>query len=156
MERVPITPAGLAALRAELAALKDERPRISREIGAAREHGDLRENAEYHAAKERQGFVEARIRELEDKLSRVEVIDPATQSGDRVAFGARVTLEDVETGKVVEYQIVGPDEADLSRGTISVSSPLARALLQREVGDEVTVRAPGGSRTWHLVAIRWG
>ncbi|MDW8360880.1 MAG: transcription elongation factor GreA [Myxococcales bacterium] len=156
MERVPITPAGLAALRAELAALKDERPRISREIGAAREHGDLRENAEYHAAKERQGFVEARIRELEDKLSRVEVIDPATQSGDRVAFGARVTLEDVETGKVVEFLIVGPDEADLSRGTISVSSPLARALLQREVGDEVTVRAPGGSRTWHLVAIRWG
>ncbi len=155
MERVPMTPEGFAALKAELERLKAERPRISAEIGEAREHGDLRENAEYHAAKEKQGLNEARIAEIEDKLSRAEVIDPETLDGDIVRFGAYVTLEDVDSGKEVEYRIVGPDEADLGKGTISVTSPVARALIGRTVGDEVRVRAPGGVRTYEIVDVRF-
>jgi len=156
VEKVPMTPEGHAALLAELNYLKNvERLRISKEIGVAREHGDLRENAEYHAAKERQGLIEARISQLEDKLARAEIIDPSQYSGDIVRFGARVTLEDVETGRVVEYRIVGPDEADLEKGTISVTSPVARALIGREVGDEVTVTVPGGKRRYEITKVRW-
>ena len=155
MERVPMTPEGYAALKAELERLKAERPKISREIGEAREHGDLRENAEYHAAKEKQGLNEARIAELEDKLSRAEVIDPTTLDGDVVRFGAYVTLEDIDSEKELEYRIVGPDEADFSKGTISVTSPVARALIGRSVGDEVRVKVPSGVRTFEIVDVRY-
>lgn len=156
MEKVPMTPEGHAALTEELNHLKTvERPRISKEIGVAREHGDLRENAEYHAAKEKQGMVEARINEIEDKLSRAEVIDPSSFSGEKVRFGAYVTMEDVDSGKVLDYRIVGPDEADLEKGTISVTSPVARALIGREPGDEVTVNAPGGKRSYEITKVRW-
>lgn len=156
MERVPMTPDGHAALTAELAALKAERPKISQEIGIARDHGDLKENAEYHAAKDKQGMVEARINEIEDKLSRAEVIDPSTLSGDRVKFGATVELEDVDSGKVVTYRLVGPDESDLKKGTISITSPVARALVGKEVGDEVRVQVPGGIRNYEICDVRWG
>ncbi|MFW6067339.1 MAG: transcription elongation factor GreA [Myxococcota bacterium] len=155
MERVPMTPEGFQALKEELARLKAERPKISQEIGTAREHGDLRENAEYHAAKEKQGLNEARIADIEDKLSRAEVIDPSQLSGDRVKFGARVLLEEVDSGKEVTYRIVGPEEADIDEGTISVTSPVAKALINREVGDEVKVRVPGGLRTYEIVEVRW-
>lgn len=156
MEKVPMTPEGHAALLTELQHLKTvERPRISKEIGVAREHGDLRENAEYHAAKEKQGMIEARIAEIEDKVSRADVIDPSTFSGDKVKFGAYVDLEDTESGKKVRYRIVGPDEADLKKGTVSVTSPLARALVGRKIGDEVTVNAPGGERVYELVRVSW-
>ena len=156
MEKVPMTPEGHAALSEELNHLKSvERPKISKEIGVAREHGDLRENAEYHAAKEKQGMIEARINEIEDKLSRAEVIDPSSFTGEKVRFGAHVTMEDADSGKVVEYRIVGPDEADLEKGTISVTSPVARALIGREPGDEVTVNAPGGKKTYEITKVRW-
>jgi transcription elongation factor GreA len=156
MEKVPMTPEGHAALTEELHHLKSvERPRISKEIGIAREHGDLRENAEYHAAKEKQGMVEARINEIEDKLARAEVIDPSSFTGDKVRFGAFVTVEEVETGKVLDYRIVGPDEAVLEKGTISVTSPVARALIGREPGDEVTVNAPGGKKSYEITKVRW-
>ena len=156
MEKVPMTPDGHAALTEELAHLKSvERPKISKEIGVAREHGDLRENAEYHAAKEKQGMIEARINEIEDKLSRAEVIDPSSFSGDKVRFGAYVTMEDVDSGKVLDYRIVGPEEAELEKGTISVTSPVARALIGREPGDEVTVNAPGGKKTYEITKVRW-
>lgn len=151
-----MTPEGHAAMHTELAHLKSvERPRISKEIGIAREHGDLRENAEYHAAKDKQGMIEARIRELEDKIARAEIIDPSSFSGAKIKFGARVTLEDADSGKVVEYRIVGPDEASMEKGTISVTAPLARALIGREACDEVTVKAPGGERTWSVVKVGW-
>lgn len=150
-----MTPDGFSKLKEELEALKAERPLISKAIGAAIEEGDLKENAEYHAQKERQGMVEARIGKIEDAIARAEVIDPQTLGGDRVKFGARVSLEDVENGKVVEYRIVGPDEADVNDGTISVTSPVARALINREVGDEVRVKAPGGIRTFEVQEISW-
>ncbi len=156
MDKVPMTPEGHAALLVEVDHLKKvERPRISKEIGVAREHGDLRENAEYHAAKEKQGMVEARINQIEDSVSRAEVIDPSTFSGDKVKFGAWVGLEDAESGKKLRYRIVGPDEADLKKGTISVSSPIARAMINRKVGDEVTVNAPGGERVYEIVEVAW-
>src|SRR5688500_5542879 len=117
-ERVPMTPAGSQKRREELARLKEEGPKVSREIGVARDHGDLSENAEYHAAKERQGMVEARIKDIEDKLSRAEVIDPTKLSGDRVRFGATVTVTNLDTEEDVTYQIVGADEADINHGTI--------------------------------------
>jgi transcription elongation factor GreA len=151
-----MTPEGHAALTEELAALKAERPKISQEIGVAREHGDLKENAEYHAAREKQGICEARIAEIEDKLSRAEVIDPSTLSGDKVKFGAIVELEDMDNGKVVTYRLVGPDESDIKQGKISITSPVARALVGREVGDEVRVQAPGGLRTYEVSDVRWG
>jgi transcription elongation factor GreA len=151
-----MTPAGHATLTAELAALKAERPKISQEIGVAREHGDLKENAEYHAAKEKQGLCEARIAEIEDKLSRAEVIDPTTLSGDKVKFGAIVELEDMDNGTMVTYRLVGPDESDIKEGKISITSPVARALVGREVGDEVRVKAPGGVRNYEVSDVRWG
>ncbi|MEM6962519.1 MAG: transcription elongation factor GreA [Myxococcota bacterium] len=155
MERVPMTPTGHAAMRAELGRLKAERPKIAQEIEVAREHGDLKENAEYHAAKEKQGLTEAKIGDLEDKLSRAEVIDPSKLGGERVKFGARVELEESNTGKIVEYRIVGPDESDVDKGSISVTSPVAKALINREAGDEVRVRAPGGVREYEIVAVHW-
>lgn len=150
-----MTPQGFAALKDELERLKAERPKISQEIGVAREHGDLRENAEYHAAKEKQGMNEARINEIEDCIARAEVIDPSKLGGDRVKFGARVELEEIDTGKIVEYRIVGPMEADIEQGSISVTSPVAKALINREAGDEVKVKAPGGLRTYEIVEVHW-
>ena len=152
-ERVPMTPRGAAKIKEELARLKAERPKISREIGVARDHGDISENAEYHAAKERQGMVEAQIKDLEDKLSRSEVIDPTKLSGGRVRFGATVSLSNVETSEASTYQIVGADEASIEDGTISVSAPLARALIGKEVGDEVAVTLPGGRRTYEITDV---
>jgi transcription elongation factor GreA len=154
-ERVPMTPRGAVKVREELARLKAERPRISREIGVARDHGDISENAEYHAAKERQGMVEAQIKDLEDKLSRSEIIDPARLSGTRVQFGATVSLSNVDTDEEVTYQIVGADEANIDEGTISVSAPLARALIGKEAGDEVTVTLPGGRRTYEVLTVTY-
>lgn len=155
IEKVPMTPAGAEKLREELSRLKEERPKISREIGVAREHGDLSENAEYHAAKERQGMVEARIKDIEDKLSRAEVIDPSKLTGTRVRFGAVVTLTNLDTEEEVTYQIVGADEANLDEGTISVSAPLARALIGREPGDEVTIKLPAGTRKYEVVSVEF-
>jgi transcription elongation factor GreA len=149
-----MTPEGHAKLREELRHLRDEeRPRISKDIGAAIEMGDLSENAEYHAAKERQGLVEARIKELEDKLSRAEVIDPSKLSGERVVFGATVTVIEIETDKELSYQIVGADESDVEKNRISITSPIARALMGKEPGDEVTVRTPGGQRALEVVEV---
>ena len=148
-----MTPKGAAKVRDELARLKAERPKISREIGTARDHGDISENAEYHAAKERQGMIEAQIKDLEDKLSRIEVIDPTRLSGTRIRFGATVSLANVETDEKSTYQIVGADEANIDEGTISVSAPLARALIGKEVGDEVTVSLPVGKRTYEVLEV---
>ena len=156
MDRVPMTPEGHAALAAELSALKAERPKISQEIGIARDHGDLKENAEYHAAKDKQGMCEARIADIEDKLARAEVIDSSTLSGDKVKFGAFVELEDMDNGKLVTYRLVGPDESDLEQGKISVTSPVARAIVGKEVGDEVQVQTPGGVRNYEISDVRWG
>ncbi len=154
-EPVPMTPNGAQKLRDELVRLKEERPKISREIGVAREHGDLKENAEYHAAKERQGLVEARIKDIEDKLARAEVIDPSKLSGDRVRFGAIVLLTNLDTDEENTYQIVGADEADLKNGTISVSAPLSRALIGKSTGDEVVVTLPGGTRRYEIGSIEF-
>jgi transcription elongation factor GreA len=131
-----------------------DRPRIVREIEEARAHGDISENAEYHAAKERQGLIEGRIRALEDKLARAQVIDGTGQSADRVSFGATVVLENTDSGEEVTYTIVGEDEADLKNGLISVTSPVARALMGRESGSEVQVRAPKGIREFEILEIR--
>ncbi|MEM9188374.1 MAG: transcription elongation factor GreA [Myxococcota bacterium] len=155
MEKVPMTPEGFEALKVELAKLKAERPLISKAIGEAMEEGDLKENAEYHAQKDRQGMVEAQIAKIEDAIARAEVIDPSKLSGDKVKFGAKVTLEDVDSGKIVEYRIVGPEESDIDKGTVSVTSPIARALINREVGDEVQVKAPGGLRVYEIQEISW-
>ncbi|MAQ13317.1 MAG: transcription elongation factor GreA [Sandaracinus sp.] len=155
MERVPMTLQGHQALKEELARLKAEMPKISQEIGVARDHGDIKENAEYHAAKEKQGMTVARIAEIEDKLARADVIDPKQLGGDRVKFGATVELESIDDGKMVTYRIVGSEEADLANGTISVTSPVAKALINREVGDEVKVKAPGGLREYEIVDITW-
>ena len=154
-ESVPMTPGGAAKLREELFRLKEERPKISREIGVAREHGDLSENAEYHAAKEKQGLCEARIKDIEDKLSRAEVIDPTRLSGDRVRFGATVTLTNLDTDEETTYQIVGADEADINAGSISVSAPLARALIARSIGDEIVVNLPAGKRRYEIAEIKF-
>ncbi len=155
-DRVPMTPAGHAQLDAELKELKSvERPGIVREIEEARAHGDLSENAEYHAAKEKQGLIEGRISLLEDRLARAQVIDPRGQSPDAVRFGATVVLTDVETDEEVRYTIVGDDEADASSGRISLSSPVARALIGRGVDDEVRVAVPRGTREFEIVEIRY-
>lgn len=156
MDRVPMTPESHAALHAELTQLKHiERLKISREIGVAREHGDLRENAEYHAAKEKQGMIEARIAEIEDHIARADIIDPKNNVGETVKFGAYVTLEDTDSGETKKYRIVGPDEADLKKGTISATSPVARALVGRKKGDEVTVKAPAGERSYEIKKVAW-
>src|SRR5262245_35322723 len=153
LEKVPMTPGGAQKLRDELARLKEERPKISKEIGVARDHGDLSENAEYHAAKERQGLCEARIKDIEDKLARAEVIDPSKLSGDRVRFGATVMVTNLDTDEETTYQIVGADEADINQGLISVSAPLARALIGKSIGDEVVVQLPAGTRRYEIGVI---
>jgi transcription elongation factor GreA len=150
-----MTPAGAQKLKAELKRLREERPKIAREIEVAREHGDLSENAEYHAAKERQGMIEAMIKDTEDKLSRAEVIDPTKLAGDLVRFGATVTLTNLDTDEESTYQIVGADEADIDQGTISVSSPLARALIGKRLGDEVTVKLPAGIRNYEVSEVQY-
>jgi transcription elongation factor GreA len=151
--KFPMTPRGYARLKAELRECKAERPKIADVILEAREHGDLSENAEYHAAKERQGFLEARITELETKIGLAEVIDPARLGGDRVVFGATVLLEDADSGDELRYTIVGEDESDARRGLISLKSPIARALINRNEGDEVQFKAPGGMRTVEVVQV---
>jgi len=154
MDKNPITPEGYSKLREELQNLRSvERPKVIQMIAVAREHGDLSENAEYHAARDRQSFIEGRVKELEDKLARAEVIDPSKLSGSRVAFGACVKLSNTQTEEEVAYRIVGADEADLAAGSISITSPLARSLLGKEVGDEVKVRMPGGERVYELLEV---
>jgi transcription elongation factor GreA len=155
LEKFPMTPRGAQKLKEELQRMREERPKIAREIGIAREHGDLSENAEYHAAKERQGLIEARIKDMEDKLSRCEIIDPTKLNGDKVRFGATVTLMNLDTDEQSTYQIVGADEANIEQGSISVSAPLARALIGREVGDEVAVRLPAGLRRYEIANIEF-
>ena len=154
-DRVPMTPQGAQKIKDELLHLKEERPKISREIGVAREHGDLKENAEYHAAKERQGMVEARIKDLEDKLSRAEIIDPSKLSGNKVSFGATVDLSNTDTDESVTYQIVGTEEANVNDGLISISAPLARALIGKQIGDEVRVKLPLGERCYEVVDVKF-
>jgi transcription elongation factor GreA len=154
--KIPITAAGLRRLKEELRQLKAiERPKISKEIGVARGHGDLSENAEYHAAKDKQSHIEGRIIDLDDRISRAEVIDLSRLKGDKVVFGATVVLVDAESARELTYQIVGELEADLKRGQISVSSPMARALIGREAGDLVTVKSPGGARDYEIKEIRF-
>jgi transcription elongation factor GreA len=155
MEKIPMTRAGFAALEDELRKLKaEERPAVIRAIAEAREHGDLSENAEYHAAREKQSFIEGRIKELEAIISRAEVIDPARLSGS-VKFGATITILDVETEAEHTYQIVGEVEADIERGLLNIRSPLARALIGKEEGDSVEVRTPGGAKTYEIVSVRY-
>ncbi len=154
MERFPMTPGGLVKLQEELRRLKsEERPSIIRAIAEARAHGDLSENAEYHAAKERQSFVEGRIAELEDKTSRAEVIDPSTMSGGTVRFGATVKVVDEETEDEKEYQIVGADEANIQEGRISITSPIARAMIGKSSGDQIEVHAPGGAKYYEILEV---
>lgn len=154
-ESFPMTPKGAKKLKEELQRLKEERPKISKDIETAREHGDLKENAEYHAAKERQGMVEAQIKDIEAKLALSEIIDPAKLTGDRIRFGATVTLSNVDTDEELRYQIVGADEADIDEGTISISAPLARALIGKEPGDEVRVTMPAGQRIFEVVEVEY-
>ncbi|RFA30562.1 transcription elongation factor GreA [Alkalilimnicola ehrlichii] len=157
MSKVPLTVKGAEKLKEELARLKTvERPRVIEAIAEARAHGDLKENAEYHAAREQQSFIEGRIAEIEGKLSNAQIIDPTTLSTEgKVVFGATVDLIDEETGKEVTYQIVGDDEADIKQGLISVSSPIARALIGKEEGDIAQVQAPGGIREYEIVGVRY-
>ncbi|NGP54549.1 transcription elongation factor GreA [Thioalkalivibrio sp. XN8] len=157
MTKVPMTAGGAARLREELTRLKNvERPRISAAIGEARAHGDLRENAEYHAAKEQQGMVEARIRDLEYKLSHADIIDPAgINAGGRVVFGATVELFSEAEDAELRYQIVGEEEADIRAGRISIASPIARALIGKSEGDEVQVQAPGGDRVYAILKVEY-
>jgi transcription elongation factor GreA len=158
MRRTPMTLRGAEALRAELKRLKSEaRPAIIKAIADARGHGDLSENAEYHAAREQQGFIEGRITEIERKLANAEVIDPASlPNNGKVVFGATVELEDQAGGARVVYQIVGEDEAQIRAGRLSVTSPIARALIGKAEGDVVDVTAPGGMRSYEIVAVRLG
>lgn len=156
-EKVPMTPEGQQRLRDELKKLKEaELPQVIKDIATAREHGDLKENAEYHAARERQGMIVARIAHIEQSLSRAEVIDPSKMKSDKVQFGAKLKISNVDTEEEIVYQIVGPDESDVALGRISVASPLARALLGHHEGDEVKVRLPNGERTYEILEIRYG
>lgn len=151
-----MTVLGANKLREELKRLKTvERPRIVEAISVAREHGDLSENAEYHAAKEQQSFNEGRINELESSLSQAEIIDPTSIQSERVVFGATVTLTDEETNDEVTYQIVGVDEANLEQGMISITSPMARGMIGKEEGDRIKVNAPGGIRKFEIVSIEY-
>lgn len=151
-----MTPEGHQKLRDELHRLREvDMPQVVRDIATARDHGDLSENAEYHAAKERQGMIHARTQYVEDVLSRAEVIDPSKLSGSTVKFGAHVALLNVDTEEQAEYQIVGPEESDINVGRISVSSPLARALIGKQVGDEVTVKLPAGNRVYEIQEISY-
>lgn len=156
MERVPMTVEGHKKLEEELHRLKSvERPRIIQAIAEARAHGDLSENAEYHSAKEQQGLNEAKVADIEDKLSRADVIDPSKLSGDTVKFGATVQLEDEDTEERVKYKIVGEDEAAVREGKISIGSPIARALIGKSKGDTVEVTTPRGSRAYEILKIEW-
>jgi transcription elongation factor GreA len=157
MNKIPVTKVGAELMRAELQRLKSvERPAVIQQIAEARSHGDLSENAEYDAAKERQSFIEGRIAELEAKLGNAQIIDPKLLDADgRCVFGATVDLEDLEAGDKVTYQIVGDDEADIKQGKISVSSPIARALIGKHAGDIAEVQAPGGVREYELIDVRY-
>ena len=152
--KVPMTASGFTALEEELKHLRSvERPAVIKAIAAAREHGDLSENAEYHAARERQSFIEGRVAELEDKISRAEVIDPSTLSGDPVKFGATVTLVDEDTDEESTYQLVGEDEADVKQGRIAITSPIARAIIGKAVGDSVEVDTPRGAKQYEILKV---
>ncbi len=159
MSRAPMTKAGAEKLRTELKELKSvKRPKVIQAIAEAREHGDLKENAEYHAAREQQSFIEGRIKEIEGTVSHAEIIDVAAlgeNAGDKVVFGATVDLYDVEADKEVTYQIVGELESDIKHHLISITSPIARALIGKSVGDAADVRAPGGVREYEIVAVRY-
>lgn len=156
MEKIPMTAEGLAPLKTELQQLKVvERHAVIKAIAEAREHGDLSENAEYHAARERQSFIEGRISELEDIISRADVIDLTKLSGTTVRFGASVTVADVETDEEITYQLVGPYEADLKKHKISVQSPLGRALIGKTIGDTAEVSAPGGSKGYEVLKVKF-
>lgn len=156
MERIPMTASGYRALEEEINQLKSvERPAVIRLISEARAHGDLSENAEYHAAKERQAFIEGRVIALEDQLGRADVIDVSKLSGSTVKFGATVTLVDEDTEEERKYQIVGDLEADAKRGRISISSPIARAIIGKSKGDTVEVAAPGGAKSYEIVKVEW-
>ena len=156
MERIPMTAGGFKALEEEVNHLKTvERPSIIRMIAEARAHGDLSENAEYHAAKERQAFVEGRVMELEDKIGRADVIDVSKLSGTTVKFGATVTLVDEDTDAEMKFQIVGDTESDAKHGRISISSPIARALIGKSKGDTVEVAAPGGARSYEILKVQF-
>ena len=157
MQKFPMTGPGLHRLTVELRQLKStERPAIIRQIAEARAQGDLSENAEYHAARERQSFIEGRIAELEEIVASAEVIDPSSLSGEHVMFGAHVWLVDEETEKESAYQIVGVHEADIKDGKLSISSPLAKALIGKKVGDAVSVPAPGGDRSYEILGVKFG
>jgi transcription elongation factor GreA len=157
VQKFPMTAPGLQRLNDELRQLKaEERPAIIRQIAEARTHGDLSENAEYHAARERQSFIEGRIAELEEIVSAAEVIDPSLLSGEHVKFGAHVRLVEEETEKESAYQIVGVHEADIKGGRLSISSPLAKALIGKKVGDTVSVPAPGGDRSYEILGLKFG
>ena len=157
MSRAPITAKGALRLRAELEELKSvKRPAVINAIAEARAHGDLKENAEYHAAREQQGFIEGRIKHLEGELSHAQVIDVASLNvGDKVVFGAKVLLADEETGKETRYQIVGDLEADIKQGLIAISSPVARALIGKEEGDAIAIDAPGGRREYEIAGVAY-
>ncbi len=153
-DSIPMTKAGAEAIKRELKHLKSvERPKNVQDISTARDHGDLRENAEYHAAKEKQSHLAGRIQMLEDQLARAEIIDVKRLSGERVVFGATVKLEDADSGAKAQYTIVGETEADLKKGRISITSPIARGLVGREVGDSVTIRTPGGEREYEILEV---
>lgn len=157
VEKVPMTPSGFAKLQEELRwRQQEERPRIIEAISEARAHGDLSENAEYHAAKEAQSHNEGRITELEDLTARAEVIDLSKMSGSKIKFGATVKLVDEDTEEQKIYQIVGDQEADVKDGKISISSPIARALIGKEAGDSIEVNAPGGSKAYEIITVSWG
>ncbi|WP_306017448.1 transcription elongation factor GreA [Oceanicaulis sp. MMSF_3324] len=156
MQKIPMTAEGHKALDEELKHLKSvERPAVIAAISEAREHGDLSENAEYHAAKERQGWIEGRVQELEDKIARAQVIDVTKMSGIQVKFGATVTVVDEDTDQESTYKIVGDDEADVKSGKISLSSPIARAMINKEEGDVVEVNAPGGVKSYEILKVEW-
>ena len=154
MERVPITRKGYEALKEELEYLKKvERPKNIKAIEEARSHGDISENAEFEAAKDRQAFIGGRLNDLEDKLARAEIIDPDTMPKDRAVFSSLVVLENIDTGENVEYQLVGPDESNIEQGLISVSAPLGKAIIGKKPGDEIVLQTPGGKRSYELVEI---
>jgi|TARA_B110000003_G_scaffold20324_1_gene19752 transcription elongation factor GreA len=155
MEKIPMTPGGFKSLDSELKKLKSvERPAIIKAIAEAREHGDLSENAEYHSAREKQSFIEGRIKELEASLSKAEVIDPTTLSGS-IKFGATILLLDDENEKKQTFQIVGSTEADIENGLLNIQSPLARALIGKEIGDSVEVKTPGGTRDYEILDVKY-
>jgi len=156
-ERIPITKKGMMRIKEELHELMTvSRPQVQKEIATAREHGDLRENAEYHAAKEKQSFIEGRIQEINGKMPLFQVVDPSQHSGERVVFGASVTLENVDSGEVMEYQIVGPDEADLKANRISFQTPIGRALIGKTLGDVVEIQVPRGRLEVEITDVSFG